>query len=775
MSNKGVKKNSDIDMTSKESVKKNYKRILELANAKISASIETDDKSKVQTYRLEAIDIIRTFVDKLDLRDYLLLDSNPEVPQNIYCDSYFTLGTLYKTYVETEMQSDINLRRKNEANRSETVKPFSKNLEQMFREALNCFVMILRVRFEDDMALKQITSIYTYMSLFAGDLNVCLSYMNEALLYVPNNPTIHYNLGYIHQRLNRLDASVIHYKLSIHLMENIKHDSEESKEECRRLRINDYNGISGIFRSLKQWPEALHYLLKAERIDALDPDIQNQLGVVYTEMRRTDLAEVAYNKAIKNYKRAFVSTDHKFLLSELYLNLGHMHSYNGDNHKSVECYNKSLQTCPRFNLPFQNKIMNLNYLFDQLEDKMYITNQHRLVNKLYKGIGNNPIYKFDKVFYNTQKINIGIISGDFVDHPVSFFISTFLKRFDNTRFNVTCYSECLINTGLYNDNLKFTTIKNLSAEQAADVIYNDKVHVLFDLAGHTAFNRLDVFALKPSPIQITYIGYPFTTGLNEMNYRITDNICDGDLSVSQKFYTERLIALKNCFLCYDPTVISNGGEGDKSLHQIKLRERDGFINIGCFNRINKITEGVVDLFNKVLLAIPRTRLIFKTKALINKKIRENFISRFDKSVRDRIRVLECTITHDDHLLTYNEVDIAVDTFPYSGTTTTCEALYMGVPVFSVYDDKYYFHAQNVSCSILKNSGLEEYIIKGGDDLIERIRNISVDVYDKQYWIDLKNNTRSKFTSGLVCDKIEYMKNFQGLIQNLFENHKNNKL
>jgi hypothetical protein len=180
MSNKGVKKNSDIDMTSKESVKKNYKRILELANAKISASIETDDKSKVQTYRLEAIDIIRTFVDKLDLRDYLLLDSNPEVPQNIYCDSYFTLGTLYKTYVETEMQSDINLRRKNEANRSETVKPFSKNLEQMFREALNCFVMILRVRFEDDMALKQITSIYTYMSLFAGDLNVCLSYMNES-------------------------------------------------------------------------------------------------------------------------------------------------------------------------------------------------------------------------------------------------------------------------------------------------------------------------------------------------------------------------------------------------------------------------------------------------------------------------------------------------------------------------------------------------------------------------------------------------------------------
>ena len=139
-------------------------------------------------------------------------------------------------------------------------------------------------------------------------------------------------------------------------MDTIKENTNELKEEHRRLRINNYNGISGIFRSLKQWPESLHYLLKAESIDKLDPDIQNQLGVVYTEMRRTDLAEIAYNRGIKNYERAFVSTDTKFLLSELYLNLGHMHSYNGDNHKSVECYNKSLQACPKFNLPFQNKI-----------------------------------------------------------------------------------------------------------------------------------------------------------------------------------------------------------------------------------------------------------------------------------------------------------------------------------------------------------------------------------------------------------------------------------
>ena len=180
MTNKRVNKKLDIDMTSEQWVKKNYRKVLEIANEKISNSIETNNQSEVQKYRLEAIDIIKNFVGKLDLRDYLLLDSNPEVPENIFCDSYFTLGTLYKSYVETEMQSGINLRRQNEANRDENVEIFSKELETMFRDALGCFFMILRVRFENDLALKQITSIYTYMSLFAGDLN---AHQNAALVY----------------------------------------------------------------------------------------------------------------------------------------------------------------------------------------------------------------------------------------------------------------------------------------------------------------------------------------------------------------------------------------------------------------------------------------------------------------------------------------------------------------------------------------------------------------------------------------------------------------
>ena len=755
----------------KQFVVKNVNNILKYANDYISKTINSN--KDIQNNRLKAINILQKFVDCLEVTDYLLIDSKPEISRDIFLETHFTLGTLYKNLAEYEIQNQIDNLRKHELNKEKIDDNLSQKNEETFRKAINCFQKILFVSFDDQFALKQITSIFTQLCLFSqNNLMQCLRYLEESLFYTPDNETIHYNLGYIYQRLNKLELSIIHYKISIKLAnskEKETNETKEVKEEMRKLLINNYNGISSIFRSIKKWPEALHYLQKAEKIDQRDPDIQNQLGIVYTEMRRTDLAEKSYIKAIENYKKTFISTDPKFFLSEIYLNYGHMHSYNGDNTKSVENYNKSLQICPKFSLPFQNKLMNLSYLFDQFDDKMYIYNQHKLTNKLYKK-GNNK-YKFDKSFYNSNKINIGIISGDFVDHPVSFFISTFLKNFDNNKFNVTCYSECIIDTTSFNEKLQFKTIKNMSNEHASDMIYTDKIHILFDLAGRTAFNRLDIFAMKPSPIQITYVGYPFSTGLDEMDYRITDNICDGDFSVSQKFYTEKLIALKNCFLCYNPgdTIIRDSElkrNVELKRNQQNVKEKE--LVIGCFNRINKITDNVIKMYNNILLSVPNTKFVFKTKALINKKIATDFINKFNKNVRSRIEILDCTISHRDHLLTYNNVDIAIDTFPYSGTTTTCEALYMGVPVFSLYDSTYYFHPQNVSCSILKNSDLDFYVVNSEEEMICKIKELKTkDIKE------LKIDTRSKFLNGKVCDSKEYMKNIQTLLLDLY-NKENNK-
>ena len=726
-------------------------------------------------YRILACELFNKIVNCIDIREFLLINSNPKVSREIYINSLMNLGNYLKTIVENLVNEKIRLLHQNNATRTTQIDLSLTPLEQsIFNKALSSFIGILQIDFEHSDAIKQITSVYSQLTyLSQSNYEICLRYLNESLVYDTTNPSIHYNLGHIYQRLNKLESSLIHYKLAIELTkqhlipkENISND-EKRQNEFYKLMINCYNGIGSIYRNIKKWPESLHYILKAYTLLPDDPDINNQLGVVYTEMRRTDLGENHYKLAIENYTKTFISTDSKFLLAELYLNMGHLYSYNGDNNKAIDSYNSSLKVVPKFSLSFCNKLMNLCYIFDQLPDdnKMYITNQHKQINKLY---AKNPKpYTFDKNYFNTPKINIGIVSGDFSNHPVSYFISTFLKSFDDSMFNVTCYSECVIDNTLFNKNITCKIIKHMSQENASQLIYNDHIHILLDLTGHTAFNRMDIFSFKPTPIQITYIGYPFTSGLTEIDYRITDYICD-NLEISQSFYTEKLIALENCFLCYDYNGISrNQIELPKITETPRLNNSNELI-IGCFNRVNKITDTVIEEFNKIMLAHKNVKFMFKTKALINLKIRKEFILKFDKTVQDRVIILDCQLTHEQHIETYNQIDIAIDTFPYSGTTTTCEALSMGVPVFSLYDTKYYFHAQNVSVSILKNSGLDFYVCNKTEEIIDKIQNL----LDKpiEFWKTQKEDTRDKFLNGLVCNKEIYMKNIQNLFKNLYNKH-----
>jgi len=747
---------------------KNYADLVSESNKHINLLFNSNTNNEL--HRLNACKSLNKVICSIDFKEFLLLNTNPELPKEIYLESCFVLGTLLKDSVENFIEYKKQELFKNNANRKEKIPleltPFE---ERIFNKSIDCFINILRVDFENKDAIKQLISIYTYLTFFnQQNLPKCLEYLNTALLISPNNPTIHYNLGFIYQKLNSIQLALIHYNISNNTL-LLQQQLEKLSLESEKLIINNYNGISSVYRNLKLWPQALHYSLKAKKILPLDPDINNQLGVIYTEMRRTDLAEECYKTAIENYKNSFVSTDPTFLLCEIYLNYGSMNAYNGDNNRSLECYNEALKICPLATLAFQNKLLHLNYVFDQLpdENKLYITDQHKIINRLYKDLTTEFKNQFKYTLPTSDgKINIGIVSGDFVDHPVSYFISTLLKDYNSDKFNLTCYSECIINTEVFNKNITFKLIKNMPAHTAAELINKDNIHILLDLSGHTSHNRLDVFALKPAPIQITYIGYPFTTGLNEMDYRITDSVCDGDLSISQKFYTEKLLCLKNCFLCYDPNPVNNR-DLPKIIDCPKLNNSD-YLTIGCYNRLNKMTEGVIEQFNKLLLKNPFVKFVFKTKALINENIRKLFLENFDASVRDRITMLDCTLSHEEHLKTYNEVDIAIDTTPYSGTTTTCEALYMGTPVFSLYDSEYYFHPANVSCSILQNSNMKEFIYNSFEEL-----DLKINILQKQptiFWKTFKQNIRNKFLSGKVCDKKEYIQNIQELFTDLCNNY-----
>lgn len=726
-----------------------------LAQQYIRRSLYATSDHEIKNFRLNAIHEYEMSIKNIDMAQYLLLDkenSNYTLPKNVFIDILFNIGTLYKTLAESDVSFKIKL-----DNLPKNFNTQYKNEIDKFRKAVYYFNNILQIDFENQNAIKQIVSIYTQLCFLSQEsVQDSLNYLNQAMIYVPTNNTIHYNLGHIYHKQNRLELSIIHYNLAVGLS-NIK----SGDAETINIAVNSYNGISGVYRSIRRWADALYYLQKAEQLLPDDPDIQNQLGVVYTEMRRTDLANLAYLKAIQNYKSAFISKNPDILLADIYLNYGHMFSYNGNNEKSIEYYNMSLQVNPTFVLPFQNKLLNMNYLFNQLEHKMFITNQHKLINKLFKPPSKK--YSFNKAFFDTQKINIGIVSGDLIEHPVSYFIKTLLNFYDRTKFHITCYSEVLFDTSL--PQFKYVTVKftkNLSTRDASNMIYKDNIHILLDLSGHTSFNRIDIFSYKPAPIQIGYIGYPFTTGLDQMDYRITDEICDNNI-VSQPFYTEKLLFMKNCFLCYDydRSVLPH-------LAQQPFLKNNKQLTIGCFNRLNKISQELITLINNILIKYSNIKFVFKTKALINKYIREEFLQKFDSEVRNNIVILDCNLSQTEHLSEYNNIDIAIDTFPYSGTTTSCEALLMGVPVISFYDSTFYFHPQNVTVSLLKNSNLDNYVLENTNDIYKLLDNLLIQ--SNQKWIEFKNTIRNKFLNGKVCDKIEYIKNISKLFIDVYNEY-----
>jgi protein O-GlcNAc transferase len=232
------------------------------------------------------------------------------------------------------------------------------------------------------------------------------------------------------------------------------------------------------------------------------------------------------------------------------------------------------------------------------------------------------------------------------------------------------------------------------------LIERDQIDILVDLAGHVGDNRLLVMARKPAPIQVTYLGYPDTTGLAAIDYRLTDVIADPPDLGAQRFYTEELAFLPDGFLCYRPPDFA-------PVIAPLPAEKAGFVTFGSFNNNCKINPTVTDLWAQVLRANANSRLLLKLKGGDDTSIRDRYLDLFEKAGLGRARVdIQGWKSPDEHLQTYAQMDIALDTYPYNGTTTTCEALWMGVPTVSLLGE---CHPSRVGLSILTRLGLEFFV------------------------------------------------------------------
>lgn len=623
-----------------------------------------------------------------------------------------------------------------------------------------------------------------YLTMFNPNVQDNLNLLNQILTVDPCDYQLHYNLGFMFHRNNQLDNSVYHYKLALGIIELLSkiETSEIAQKTLLDFKLKIYNGLGSIYYTIQDRDLAIYYFNLAYEINPNDPDINNQMGVIYTELRITDKAIEHYTKGIENYENSHISTDKDMLIASMYMNMGLVKCYECDFTGAIDGYNKALKYKPRLSLAYQNKLLDLNYISHLIADPMYISNAHKKINKIYPKVvtnyrESNPSYiikrdiidcnNLNEVIKTGKKINIGFVSGDFICHPVSYFISCILKYINYDIFNVTCFSVKLVNLSNMYEKCTWHVVKNKSPEELKNLIISQKIDILFDLSAHTGDNRLDTFVLKPAPIQISYCGYPNSAGIKSMDYRIVDKYVDSDKS--QKYYTEKFIYMENSFLAYTPSI------GIDNLPTITTNpcNNNGYITFGCFNRYNKINDMVIGVWEKILQRAPNARFIIKTKEFSTHKLKEQFINTFtDKSLLDRITVLPYSDTYTDHLPDYNLMDISLDTFPYSGTTTSCESLMMGVPVLTLFDNIRHYHSQNVTTSLMKNSNLSEYVTYSQEEYISKAVYYANNIEKLK---DLKSYVRESFVNGHVCNYTEFVHDFENKLFTTYKTHFINEL
>lgn len=358
-----------------------------------------------------------------------------------------------------------------------------------------------------------------------------------------------------------------------------------------------------------------------------------------------------------------------------------------------------------------------------------------------------------------RKLRIGYVSPDLRRHSVAYFLEPILEQHDRSKFEIFAYAN-VESPDNVTDRLRglcdqWRDVVSLSDSQLAEMVRADKIDVLVDLAGHTNGNRLLAFAYRPAPVQMTYLGYATTTGVGAIDYRLTDEATD-PTGVTDAHYTEKLIRLSEPFLCYRPPENAPAVVDPPML-------RNGYVTFGSFNRASKAGAQSLELWGKLLNAMPASRLLLKSRGLGDAGSRKRILdalASFGVSP-ERVQLIEANQGLTDHLAMYGQIDLAVDTFPYCGTTTTCESLWMGVPVVSLVGQT---HVSRVGLTLLRSVGLESLAQETTDGYTSAARDLT---NDADRLVALRAQMRDRLRGSPLFDAARLTRSIEAAYLNAF--------
>ena len=456
------------------------------------------------------------------------------------------------------------------------------------------------------------------------------------------------------------------------------------------------------------------------------------------------------------YLKDFLEKIYENFSNDLKINegLSKVNFYLGNTILATKYYKKILEINPN-NQDFWSKFLasnNYNQVYSQEEYLVWC--------KKFDNISKPKVISEIKV-KKKDKINLGFVSSDFRSHSVGFFLKDVIIKINKNKFNLFAYNNLVLDPldGLSKEIKSFfngwTDAYKLKDKDLIDKIRNDNIDILIDLSGYTQGNRINIFKARSAPIQISWLGYCNSLGLENIDYLIADPYLIPENEYS--LYTEKIIEMPK---------IWNALAVPKKIPNVSLENfNSASFDFGCLNNFQKISDRTVEIWS-LIMNKTKANLVLKSSTVSNDDLSKNLIRKFEKHKVDikRLKIFQRVKGQNQHLEFYNRFHMSLDTFPYPGVTTSFESVLMGKPFLTLAGNNF-----NSRCgkSINLNLGLEEFIAKSEDDYIEKALYF---YQNPGYLFEIVKNLRTKALASSLFDTSNFTKSFTSILQNIYKNH-----
>ena len=597
-----------------------------------------------------------------------------------------------------------------------------------------------------------------------GKHGIAIEYIERAIR-LKGDAAFHNNLGNVFKDQGKLDEAAACYRRAVKLKPDfaeahsnlgdvfMDQGKPDEAAACYRRTLDlkpdhakAHNNLGNALRGQGKLDEAVASFRRAVKLMPEHAGVHSNLGNALKDQGKLDDAVACYRRALQ------LKPDY----AEAHNNLGNALMDLGKLDEALLCHRRALELKPDFSGAHSNLLMTLQYCAGVT--RAALAQAHAQYDLRHAAPLRGALGPPENVRDRQGRPRVGFISPDLGRHPVGYFLVQVLENLSPEKFETVCYSDRVAKddvTGrLQSAAAQWRDVAGMSDQRLAEQVRADEIDILFDLAGHTARNRLLVFARKPAPIQITWAGYVGTTGLEAMDYILADRY--EIPPEAEADYREKVLRMPDGYVCFAPPQHAPPVAPLPALKQ-------GRVTFGCFNNPAKIGPRVIEVWARILHGLPQSRLVLKYRGMDAPSIAKELTAMFAGwgIAPERLEFLGLS-PHVQTLAEYNRIDLALDPFPYNGGLTTLEALWMGVPVVTCPGETF---AGRHSLTHLSNVGLTETIARDLDEYVALAVSLAGDL---PRLAAMRAGLRERMAASPVCDGKRFADNLASLLNGVLE-------